>query len=132
MVFSTNSMDYRMIGTLDSRETVVVMKFRLLPTLLAGALSCCTAVAFAGKPPSPPPRAPAPQGHPASLEQAVKQVQHDTGGHILAADTVTRGKANVYRIKVLTRQGQVQVVQMHSNARPKPKPGKTDSERGGH
>lgn len=119
-----------MIGTLDSRETVVVMKFRVLPTLLACALSCCAVLAFARKPPPPP--APPPQVHPTSLEQAVKQVQRDTRGHILAADTVTRGKANVYRIKVLTPQGQVQVVQMHSNARAKPKPGKTDSERGGH
>lgn len=121
-----------MIGTQDPQEVVVAMKFRLLSTLLAGVLSCCAALAFARKPPPPPPQGPPPQGHPASLEQAVKQVQHDTRGHILAADTVTRGKANVYRIKVLTPQGQVQVVQMHSNTRPKTKPGKPETEKGGH
>lgn len=113
---------------MDSCETVVDMKFRVFPMLLACALPCCAALAFARNPPPPQPQ----QGHPASLEQAVKQVQHDTRGHILAADTVTRGKANVYRIKVLTPQGQVQVVQMHSNARPKPKSGKSDNEKGGH
>lgn len=108
------------------------MKLRVLPTLFACALTCCAALAYARKPPPPPPQMPPPQEHPASLEQAVKQVQHNTRGHILAADTVTRGKASVYRIKVLTPQGQVQVVQMHSNARAKPKPGKPETEKGGH
>jgi len=64
-------------------------------------------------------------------------VQGQTHGHILATDTVTRGKTNVYRIKVLTPQGQVRVVQMHSNARSQSDPGrsgsdKSDSDQGGH
>ncbi|ODU91688.1 MAG: hypothetical protein BGP23_11665 [Lysobacterales bacterium 66-474] len=105
------------------------MKYRVFLSGLGCALLCGTAAAFAAKPPPAPPPAP-PPGHPASLEQAVKQVQHETRGHILAADTVSRGKANVYRIKVLTPQGQVRVVQMHSNARPKP--GKSDTDKGGH
>ena len=111
-----------------SREWVMAtMKYRVLLSWLGCVLLCGTAAAFAANPPPTPP-----PGHPASLEQAVKQVQHETRGHILAADTVSRGKANVYRIKVLTPQGQVRVVQMHSNARPKPKPGKSDADKGGH
>lgn len=98
--------------------------------MLACALLVCAA-AFARKP--PPPAPPASPSHPASLEQAVKQVQHRTGGHILAAETVSRGKSNVYRIKVLTPQGQVRVVQMHStNARTQPKSSHNpDSDQGG-
>lgn len=105
------------------------MKHWLFPSLLGCALLCSAAAVFARKPPASSSPAAA---HPATLEQAVKQVQHETRGHILAADTVSRGKSNVYRIKVLTPQGQVRVVQMHSNARAKPKPGKSDSDRGGH
>jgi hypothetical protein len=104
------------------------MKHRIFPALLGCALLCSAALALARKPPA----APAPPGRPASLEQAVKQVQHATRGHILAADTVSRGKSNVYRIKVLTPQGQVRVVQMHSNPRARPRQGKPDSDRGGH
>ena len=117
-----------------SGRLLATFKPQWLATVLAGTLLCVAAVS-AREPPrsAPPPPPPAPT-RPASLEQAVKQVQHKTGGHILAADTLSRGKSNVYRIKVLTPQGQVQVVQMHSNAnaRPKPKPGKPDTERGGH
>lgn len=102
----------------------------------ASALACtllaCTSMAFARKPPQPPPSAPS-SSQPQSLEQAVRQVQHRTHGHILAADQVSRGKTNVYRIKVLTPQGQVRVVQMHSHARKPPKSsGKPDSDQGGH
>lgn len=117
-----------MIGVLQSRERVMAMQYRKLPTVLGCVLLCGTAAVFAAKPPRPAPSS----RQPASLEQAVKQVQHDTRGHILAADTVSRGKSNVYRIKVLTPQGQVRVVQMHSNARPESKPGNSDSDEGGH
>lgn len=113
----------------------VALKRRLHPWVLACALLLVAAASPARTPPPPPPRpsAPAPApSRPSSLEQAVKQVQHRTGGHILAADTVSRGKANVYRIKVLTPQGQVKVVQLHSDTRPKPKPRKPDSNQGGH
>jgi hypothetical protein len=113
----------------------MAMKVRNVALALGCAL-LCAAPAFARKPPprSAPTSAPA---HPVTLEQAVKQVQGQTHGHILATDTVTRGKTNVYRIKVLTPQGQVRVVQMHSNARSQSDPGrsgsdKSDSDQGGH
>jgi hypothetical protein len=45
-----------------------------------------------------------------SLQDAVERVQRETGGKILTAETVRQGRASVYRIKVLTREGRVQVV----------------------
>ncbi|MGH8115104.1 MAG: PepSY domain-containing protein [Rhodanobacteraceae bacterium] len=101
------------------------MKFRVTPLVLAGTMWLCAATAFARKPPPPPPR-------PASLEQAVRQVQHQTRGHILAADTIQRGQAKVYRVKVLTPQGQVRVMQLHSRPRSQTEPNKPDSDQGGH
>lgn len=111
------------------------MKFRNLAIALACVLLAGTAFGARKPPPHSAPASAPPR--PVTLEQAVKQVQHTTRGHILAADTVTRGKANVYRIKVLTPQGQVRVVQMHSNARMQSRPGssgsdKSDPDQGGH
>lgn len=100
--------------------------------MLAGGLMAC-AIAAPAKPPRPaPPPTPASAPHPASLEQAVRQVQHQTRGHILAADTVSRGQTNVYRIKVLTPQGQVQVMQLHSSPQPQGHSSKSKSDQGGH
>jgi hypothetical protein len=109
----------------------MAMKYRLFASALACTLLVYAVAAHARKPPHPAPPPASTQPNPMNLEQAVKQVQHQTGGHILAADTVSRGKSNVYRIKVLTPKGQVRVVQMHSNVRAKPGKGRSDSE-GGH
>lgn len=98
--------------------------------MLAGVLMA-GAIDASAKPPrsaSPPP----PASHPASLEQAVRQVQHQTRGHILAADTVSRGPTNVYRIKVLTPQGKVQVMQLHSSPEASGHSSKSRSDQGGH
>lgn len=128
-MFSTNSMARRMIvASRVARRRSMGKQYRIWASALGCALLVCAA-AFASK--SSPPAASPP--HPASLEQAVKQVQHRTGGHILAAETVSRGKSSVYRIKVLTPQGQVRVVQMHSNnVRTQPKSSHNpDSDQGG-
>ncbi len=45
-----------------------------------------------------------------SLNQAVHQVQRETGGRVLSADTVSQGGRTVHRIKVLTPSGRVRVV----------------------
>jgi len=45
-----------------------------------------------------------------SLQDAIERVQRETGGKILSAESVNQGRADVYRIKVLTREGRVQVV----------------------
>ncbi|TAN02632.1 MAG: hypothetical protein EPN36_16150 [Rhodanobacteraceae bacterium] len=103
------------------------MNFRSLPVAMAGALMAWVAVAWAAPPRSAAPSLP---HHPASLEQAVKQVQHQTHGHILAADTVSRGRTQVYRIKVLKPDGKVQVMQLNSKPRPQGHP--TESDQGGH
>jgi hypothetical protein len=98
--------------------------------VLAGAVWLCATTAFARKPPLPQPPSPPPR--PASLEQAVKQVQHRTGGHILAADTIQHGQAKVYRVKVLTPQGQVRVMQLRSKPRSQNRSDPSDSDQGGH
>jgi uncharacterized membrane protein YkoI len=45
-----------------------------------------------------------------SLQEAVEQVQRETGGRVLSADTVRAGPRELYRIKVLTPDGRVRVV----------------------
>jgi ethanolamine utilization protein EutQ (cupin superfamily) len=47
-----------------------------------------------------------------SLEDAVEQVQQEIQGRVLKAEEVTIGKKKLYRIKLLTRDGRVQVVKI--------------------
>jgi uncharacterized membrane protein YkoI len=47
-----------------------------------------------------------------TLQQAVEKVQRDTGGKVLSAEPIQVGKKKIYRIKVLTRDGQVRVIQV--------------------
>jgi hypothetical protein len=49
-----------------------------------------------------------------TLDQAVLQVQQDTGGKVLSADPRRIGRRLEYRIKVLTPQGHVQVMAISS------------------
>lgn len=109
------------------------MKFRLVPAVAACACCLCAVAAFARPPErkAAPPPPPPPPRH-LSLEQAVQQVQHQTHGHILAADSVARGHNKVYRIKVLTPKGRVQVMQLHSNPKPKASASGHDAGQGGH
>ena len=65
---------------------------------------CCTAAVRAADPP--------PRENKPTLHEAIEQVRRETGGRILSAETVGRGKNQVYRIKVLTPQGSVRVVQV--------------------
>ena len=44
-----------------------------------------------------------------SLNEAVRRVQHDTGGRVLSAETQQQGGRTVHRIKVLTPSGHVRV-----------------------
>jgi uncharacterized membrane protein YkoI len=52
-----------------------------------------------------------------SLNQAVQQVQRETGGRVLSADTVSQGGHTVHRIKVLTPSGQVRIVTVDAQSR---------------
>lgn len=49
-----------------------------------------------------------------SLEQAVAQVQRDTGGRILTAETIKRNGRAVHRIKVLLPNGNVRVIHVEA------------------
>ena len=51
-----------------------------------------------------------------SLNQAVQQVQRETGGRVLSADTVNQGGRSVHRIKVLTSSGQVHVMTINARS----------------
>ena len=53
----------------------------------------------------------------ASLNEAVQQVQRETGGRVLSADTVNQGGRSVHRIKVLTPSGQVRIVTIDAQSR---------------
>lgn len=52
-----------------------------------------------------------------SLNEAVQQVQRETGGRVLSADTVSQGGRAVHRIKVLTPSGQVRIVTIDAQSR---------------
>jgi uncharacterized membrane protein YkoI len=47
-----------------------------------------------------------------SAQEAVAKVQQETSGKVLSVQTLMQGKRKVYRIKVLTVDGQVRVVQV--------------------
>ena len=47
-----------------------------------------------------------------SLQDAIAKVERDTHGKVLSAETKHNGRSAVYRIKVLTREGQVRVVEV--------------------
>lgn len=51
-----------------------------------------------------------------TLEQAVTQVQQDTGGKVLSADPRRVGRHTEYRIKVLTPDGHVRVIVVSSES----------------
>jgi hypothetical protein len=51
-----------------------------------------------------------------TLEQAIAQVQQDTGGTVLSAEPRKLGRRTEYRIKVLTPEGHVQVIVVSSDA----------------
>ncbi len=52
-----------------------------------------------------------------SLNDAVRQVQRETGGRVLSADTVNQRGRTVHRIKVLTPSGQVRIVTIDAQSR---------------
>lgn len=45
-----------------------------------------------------------------NLQDAIAQVQRETGGRVLSADAVPAGGGELYRIKVLTPDGRVRVI----------------------
>ena len=51
-----------------------------------------------------------------SLNQAVQQVQRETGGRVLSANTIQEGRRSVHRIKVLTPSGKVRVMTVNARS----------------
>jgi uncharacterized membrane protein YkoI len=49
-----------------------------------------------------------------SVQEAVAQAQRETEGKVLSVQTLNVGKHKVYRIKILTRDGQVRIVQVQA------------------
>jgi uncharacterized membrane protein YkoI len=49
-----------------------------------------------------------------SVQEAVAQAQRESNGKVLSVQTLTIGKRKVYRIKVLTQEGQVRVIQIQA------------------
>jgi len=47
-----------------------------------------------------------------SMQEAIAKAQHDTRGKVLSAQTLRLGKRKIYRIKILTPEGQVRIVQV--------------------
>jgi len=47
-----------------------------------------------------------------TMKDAIAKVQRETGGKVLSAESKTQGKKTIYRIKVLTRDGQVKIVEV--------------------
>jgi uncharacterized membrane protein YkoI len=49
------------------------------------------------------------------LEDAISQVRRDTGGRILSANTVRKNGRNVHRIKVLTSDNRVRIINVNAD-----------------
>lgn len=49
------------------------------------------------------------------LQEAVDRVQQETHGKVLSVQTMQLGKRKIYRIKVLTPEGQVRVIQIKAD-----------------
>ena len=78
---------------------------RLLPSSRVSILCCIALVFVAGA-------AAAAGTREISLQEAVAQAQKETQGKVLSAQTLTVGKRKVYRIKTITRDGRVRIVQV--------------------
>lgn len=50
-----------------------------------------------------------------SVQQAVEKVRKESDAKVLSVQTVQVGKRKLYRIKLLTRDGQVKVVDIKAN-----------------
>ena len=67
--------------------------------------------AWAQKPSTPPPAD-------SALPASVKRVERQTGGEVIRAEPMQRDGREVYRMKVLTHDGRVRVVQDDPQAQP--------------
>lgn len=85
-----------------------------LPAVFVMLLAASVAARAAQGHPEPA-RKPQPKSASMTLEQAVAEVQNETGGKVLKADSRSLGRVTEYRIKVLTPDGHVRVVSIRSD-----------------
>ena len=108
---------------------------RLLRRVLHPMLFLGTGAAWAQS--APPPHAPPPHRDPPAQNQdrdrgngdgglpdSVRRVERQTGGEVLRAEPMQRDGREVYRLKVLTSDGRVRVVQDDPERPPPPPPSK--------
>lgn len=50
-------------------------------------------------------------------QQAIAHVQRETGGKVLSAETKQVGRQTIYRIKLLTRDGKVRIIEVPADER---------------
>ena len=88
---------------------------RSVKTLFVAAIMVGTGSVWAQSPPTDPPSdQPAlasAKGDRGSLPDSVRRVERQTGGEVLRAEPMQRDGREVYRLKVLTADGRVRVVQ---------------------
>jgi hypothetical protein len=92
-------------------RTSRLLKMWLVPAILLG-----TGGVWAQKPPPKPAPEPARQERDrsqdrGSLPDSVRRVERQTGGEVLRAEPMQRDGREVYRLKVLTADGRVRVLQ---------------------
>ncbi len=49
---------------------------------------------------------------PLTLQEAIAKVERETGAKVLSAETKHAARQTVYRIKILTREGQVKIIEV--------------------
>jgi hypothetical protein len=87
-------------------------RFRpLLLLLFAGLLAAGSAWAKKTEAPPAPPRDGNGNAGPSNLPESVRRVERQTGGEVLRAEPMQRDGREVYRVKVLTSDGRVRVIQ---------------------
>ncbi|MFT3790329.1 MAG: hypothetical protein QM741_04465 [Rudaea sp.] len=93
--------------TFPAAHSAATVFFRLLRCAFEMKLRCATilllaAFAFASH-----------DAHAAlTMQEAIAKVQHESGGKVLSAETKMQGHKTIYRIKVLTRDGQVKIIEV--------------------
>ena len=84
-----------------------LLKLMLVPTILLGT----GAVWAQNPPPKTAPEPPRQEREKGSLPDSVRRVERQTGGEVLRAEPMQRDGREVYRLKVLTSDGRVRVMQ---------------------
>lgn len=64
-----------------------------------------------------------------TLPASVRRIERETGGHVLKAQPIQRDGREVYRVKVVTPQGRVRVVEDDAGPPPAPPPPAVEHER---